>query len=131
MSYCLVDKWDAFSGLYPPVVVRITPAVEKMENAQEIVSGFHAEHNGEYHGNLKLASDTERGPSDGWNFISSVNKHMGMRYFHITSVDHAGMLKPGKNYIQVYTLEKRKNPFRLTATIVCEACAQLGWKDFS
>jgi len=126
-----IDKWDVFSGLYPPVVVRITPAVEKIENTQEIVSGFHAESNGEFHPNLKLISDTYRGPDDGWNFISSVNKLMGLRHFHITSVEHGGTLKPGKNYIQVYTLEKRKNPFRLTATIVCEACAQLGWKDFS
>ena len=127
----ILDNLDVFSGLYPPVVVRITPAVEKIENTQEIVPGFHEEFDPNHHPNSKLVSDNESDPDDGWNFISSVNKLMGLRNFHITSVEHAGMLKPGKNYIQVYTLEKRKNPFRLTATIVCEACAQLGWKDFS
>lgn len=105
--------------------MRIAQVVTGIDDAEGCVTNLKVELDGEYHPNLKVSNP------EGWTFISCVHKMIGMRKFHITDIDQAGTVKPGKNFIHIYGLEKRKNPFRLTATIVCEACGRLGWKLFS
>jgi len=115
------DMWDPFSSYYPPVVVRIAQVLAEINDAEENVTNLNVELDGENHPDLKISKP------EGWTFISCVHKMIGMRKFHITDIDQAGTVKPGKNFIHIYGLGKRKNPFRLTATIVCEACGRLGW----
>mmetsp|Transcript_16658 Transcript_16658/g.20361 ORF Transcript_16658/g.20361 Transcript_16658/m.20361 type:complete len:495 (-) Transcript_16658:155-1639(-) len=114
------DAQDPLTSRYPPVVVRIDPemAISK-EAMKQAVSGQLE---------VKVESNHQGVTSipDGWTYINAMHKKR--RSFHITEISHAGILKPGKNFIYIYPIiEMNRAPFRVTATIMCEACGRLGW----
>ncbi len=121
MTKC-TDASSPWSSIYPPVIVRIEQDFSDIGIARlQAISGTVDIDRQDY----EVVDSLE----DGWTFISTL--HRKHREFHVTSISNAGILKPGKNYIYIYPLRaddiKNESPFRLTATIICEACGRLGW----
>ena len=111
------------SSIYPPVLIRIDQDLTAIERAkkQTINGTVDIIHRRDYQSVDRLA--------EGWKFVSTLAKKY--RQFHVTEISYVGILKPGTNYIYIYPLQaddvKNTSPFRLTATIMCEACGRLGW----
>ena len=117
------DKYDNTSSKYPPVIVNI---------AQAWLLGAYKAKERAIKSEVELVrNDIEKVEKieEGWRYLSGLHKRIVMRSFHVTEISNVGILKPGINFIYVYPLETKDNPFRLTATIICEACGRLGWND--
>jgi len=111
---------DPLTSRYPPVVVRIDPEIAISKEAMKQAVSGQLE--------VKVKENHEGVTSipNRWTFINALHKKR--RGFHVTSISHAGILKPGKNFVYIYPIiEMKRSPFRVTATIICEACGRLGW----
>jgi len=113
---------DMSTSVYPSVLVSITQtkddSLKKRYQAKNNQTGLIRED--------VLKPKKKLGE---WMFLNGANKRPGLRLFHVTDSNNIGTIKPGLNYIFLFPIEERQNPFRLTAFIVCEACSQLGYKD--
>jgi len=117
------EKYDNTSSKYPPVIVNI---------AQDLLLGAYKAKERAIKSEVELVrNDIEKVEKieEGWRYLSGLHKMIGMRSFHVSEISNVGILKPGINFIYVYPLETKDYPFRLTATIICEACGRLGWND--
>jgi hypothetical protein len=125
------DRDDLYSSKYPPVIVKIAQDEADIKESKRPIIGSDVLIEPEMNGiNLKLRSGNGWN-DEGWSFISGLNKRFDMRGFHVNDTSNVGMLKPGRNIILIYPVGKREYPFRLTATIVCDACVELGFADIT
>lgn len=109
---------DPHSSIYPPVVIKIEQTDKMIRDAMEDFK------NGDFH--VSLSEDNHvKSITDGWNFLDSVYIRVRRRKYHQSQTSIVGVVKPGLNFIYVQPLEKKENPFRVTSTVVCEACGQL------
>jgi hypothetical protein len=118
------DKYDNTSSKYPPVIVNIS---------QDWLLGASKAKERAIKSEVELVrNDVEKVEKieEGWRYLSGLHKRTGMKQNHVTEISNVGILKPGINFIYVYPLETKDYPFRLTATIMCEACGRLGWNDW-
>ena len=118
------DKYDNTSSKYPPVIVNI---------AQAWLLGAYKAKERAIKSEVELVrNDIEKVEKieEGWRYLSGLRNRIGMRQYHTPEISNVGILKPGINFIYVYPLETKDYPFRLTATIMCEACGRLGWNDW-
>ena len=110
-------NWTEVSSVYPPVVVRIEQSEEKVEEAKDVYT------NGEFQISLSSYAHVDS-ITDGWIFISGLFRNRARRRFHITESHFAGNVS---NFIYVQPTNETPSPFRVVATIICEACKRLGW----
>ena len=116
------DFEDKTSTIYPPVVVRIEQSEEKVQEAKDSYA------NKEFQISRRDFDHVDY-ITDGWTFISGLHRIAGSRRsFHIMGDSTVGIVKPGRNFIIVQPIEEKSMPFRIAATIVCEACKRLGWE---
>jgi len=113
MTKC-IDELPS-STIYPPVVTKVVQTEEMIEEARRDFN------NGDVH--ILLAENDGINPiKNGWSFLDSISKRKKRRVYHQSETSVVGVVKPGVNYIYIQPLEKKKNPFRVTATVICEAC---------
>jgi len=120
----MIDPFDngMYTSLYPSVLVSITQT--KYENLKKRYQAYN-NHTGLVREDV-LKVKKKLGE---WMYLNGANKRGNLRLFHVTDSNNIGTIKPGLNYIFLFPIEERQNPFRLTALIVCEACSQLGYND--
>ena len=117
------DRNDNTSSKYPPVIVNIS---------QDLLLGANKAKERAVKSEVELVrNDIEKVEKieEGWRYLSGLRNRIGMRQYHTPEISNVGILKPGINFIYVYPLETKDYPFRLTATVTCEACGRLGWND--
>jgi hypothetical protein len=119
-------KFDATTSKYPPVLVKIEQDEAAIANLKRPEIGSDAwvdpVENG-IHLGFFSASNWD---NEGWTFIEGLNRSLAFRESHVSESSAAGMIQPGKNFLLIYPMDKKEYPFRITATIICEACAVLG-----
>lgn len=119
---------NPLSSWYPSVIVKIANEESAIEQAK--ACAFTKKHVRPDRELLFFASESQCfDEQGGWTFIDGLQKKLGLRNFHITEIAYAGMLQPGRNLVFVHPVGARNNLFRMTATIVCEACGRLGWTE--
>ena len=110
---------DMSTSIYPSVLVSITQTkddnLKKRYQAKNNQTGLVREDV------LKVKKKLGE-----WMYLNGANNNPRLRSFHVTNSNNIGIIKPGLNYIFLFPIEERQNPFRLTALIVCEACSRLG-----
>ena len=112
-------RTDPYSSMYPPVLVSMKQNKEGIFDSKTEAKTYMT---GLVRTNVV---EVENEPRD-WVYLRGLQKKESMRIFHVTAVGNIGTVKPGLNYIYIFPVEKRPNPFRLAATIVCQACSELG-----
>lgn len=114
---------DPYSSMYPPVLLSMKQNIEGIfeskTEAKTYMTGLVR----------KNVVEVEQQPKKDWVYLRGMHKKESMRRFHVTAVGSIGTVKPGLNFIYIFPVEKRPNPFRLAATIVCQACSTLGWSS--
>jgi len=116
MTKCLDEGGDPKSSIYPSVVIKIEQSKEKIKAAS------NAYKNGDFQISLSKDNVVESITS-GWKFLDTVHPRIRRRRFHQENTSVVGVVKPGPNFIYVQPLEN-KEPFRIIATVLCEACEQ-------
>lgn len=114
------NQEDPYTSKYPPVIISTKQSQEDINEAKNQAKTDQT-------GLVRTNVLTVVQKAKGWTYLSGLHKKHGMWPFHVTEVANIGSVKPGWNFIFIFPLEERPNPFRLTATIVCEACTKLGW----
>jgi len=117
-----VYKADPYSSKYPPVLITTKQSEEEIREAK-------TEAKTDQSGLVRLDVLKVVENAKGWAYLTGLHNKRAMWPFHVTEVSNVGSVKPGLNFIYIFPLEERPNPFRVTATIVCEACTKLGWTD--
>jgi hypothetical protein len=118
------EQNGTFSSMYPPMVVTIEQDQSAIGKAKTkaMTKALILERR-----NVEQVIKIE----EGWKYLSGLDRRNFMRTasYHVTDIRNVGTLKPGRNFIYLYPVERRPYPFRLTSIIICEACARLGWNE--
>lgn len=112
----VLEIGNPLTSLYPPVIVAISQNPEEIKEARDIAISSNIPFN-------------RKNITPGLTYLHGLNKRPGLQKHHVTDISNVGVLKPGLNIILIFPVEKRKEPFRLTAIVICEACEALGFED--
>jgi len=119
MTKC-VDGHDPRSSLYPPVVIKISQTKEGIQTAVKEFESGDVRVTPSENNRAKYVVDV-----DGWTYLDSLYKRIIRRIHHQSQTSVIGVVKPGINFIYVRLMKETENPFRITSTVVCEACWRL------
>jgi len=114
---------DPYSSMYPPVLIltkqNIQGILDSKTDAKTNMTGLVR----------TSVVEVEHEPDEDWVYLRGLQEKVHVRRFHISAVSSIGTVKPGVNFIYIFPVEKRSYPFRLTATMVCQACSEISWSS--